>query len=93
MKEKKKGFLTIFKVLLWDLDKDEPSSRKIYAFLFSSLSVVNVAWLIFNPKSHFITKLSKLGVDATIIIFAMTFISSLTFGALFVYGWKEKNKK
>ena len=93
MTENKFTFWTIFKVLLWDLDKNEPSSRKIYAFLFCTLSVINVTWLIFSPDSHFITKMSKAKVDAAVIISVMGFISSLAFGALAVYGWKDKEKK
>lgn len=66
-----------------------PSSRKIYAFIFTSIAIVEKMKLIFFPLHHFAAIMSKFGVSDSIIITLSASMDLFALGALAVYGWKE----
>jgi len=66
-----------------------PSSRKIYAFIFVSISVIEKIKLIFFPLYHFAAIMSAAKVSDAVIITLSASMDLFAFGALAVYGWKE----
>jgi hypothetical protein len=66
-----------------------PSSRKIYAFIFCSIAIVEKVKLIFFPLYHFAAIMSAAKVSDAVIITLSASMDLFAFGALAVYGWKE----
>lgn len=69
--------------------RGNPSSRKIYAFIFVSISIIEKIKLVIFPTYHFAVALTAAKVSDSVIITLSTSMDLFAFGALAVYGWKE----
>lgn len=67
----------------------EPSSRKVWAFIFCIFEIIDKGVLILHPAWHYSTFFHYVGVSDAVVITLIASMDAMALGALTVYGWKS----